>query len=126
MSDKNILLIDDDIDDTLLFVEAVNRVSKRAVCRTARNPLKALEELTDSDVIPDILFLDYNMPMVNGLEFVQRMQQIEHLKEMEVIILSTPPQEVMTAWFERNNIRVKYISKPSSMEELEEIIRELL
>ncbi|MBZ4034236.1 response regulator [Flavobacterium sp. 17A] len=126
MSYKNILLIDDDIDDTQFFVEALQEVNKEALCRTAMNPSKALEDLAVSEQLPDIIFLDYNMPAVNGLEFLKRMLQIERLRHIEVIVLSTPPEEVMLPWLDRNNIRVKYISKPVHMEELQEILREII
>ncbi|WDF61842.1 response regulator [Flavobacterium sp. KACC 22758] len=126
MSYKNILLIDDDSDDTQFFVEALQAVNKEAVCHTSENPAKALEELETAEQLPDIIFLDYNMPAVNGLEFLRRMGQIERLKNIEVIVLSTPPEEVMVPWLDRNNIRVKYISKPVYIEELQEILKELL
>lgn len=126
MSYKNILLIDDDIDDTQFFLEALQKVNKEALCRTAMNPSKALEDLVVAEQLPDIIFLDYNMPAVNGLEFLKRMLQIERLRHIEVIVLSTPPEEVMMPWLGRNNIRVKYISKPVHMEEFQEILRELL
>ena len=125
MSYKNILLIVDDSDDTQFFVEAVQAVNKEAVCLTSENPVKALKELETTEQLPDIIFLDYNMPAVNGLEFLKRMGQIERLKNIEVIVLSTPPEEVMVPWLDRNNIRVKYISKPVHMEELQEILKEL-
>ncbi len=123
---RNILLIDDDSDDTEFFVEAVQAVSSETVCRTALNPDAALEELKTAAALPDIIFLDYNMPAVNGLEFLKRMQQIERLKHLEVIVLSTPPEEVMVPWLDRNHISVKYISKPVYREELEQILKELL
>ncbi|CAM3379448.1 response regulator [Flavobacterium chungbukense] len=123
---KNILLIDDDSDDTQFFLEAVQEAGKEAVCHTALNPLKALEDLENAEQLPDIIFLDYNMPAVNGLEFLKRMGQIERLKNIEVIVLSTPPEEVMVPWLDRNNIRAKYISKPVHMEELKQILEELL
>ncbi|SHH72076.1 response regulator [Flavobacterium johnsoniae] len=125
MSYRNILLIDDDHDDTQFFVEAVQAVNKEAVCLTSENPVKALKELETTEQLPDIIFLDYNMPAVNGLEFLKRMGQIERLKNIEVIVLSTPPEEVMIPWLDRNNISVKYISKPVRMEELQEILKEL-
>lgn len=123
---KNILLIDDDIDDTQIFLEAVQAVNKEVLCRTALNPSKAIAELMNAEELPDIIFLDYNMPAVNGLEFIQRMQRIERLKHIEVIVISTPPEEVMLQWFKRNDTVVKYISKPSDIEELKEILRSLL
>ncbi|WP_095951365.1 response regulator [Flavobacterium sp. ACN6] len=123
---KNILLIDDDSDDTLFFIEAVNAVNREVECRTMLNPAKAWDELQALEELPDIIFLDYNMPMVTGLEFIKRMQAVERLKHIEVIVLSTPPEEVMVPWLDRNNTPVKYISKPTSIEELTEILNELL
>ncbi|MNW04158.1 Polar-differentiation response regulator DivK [compost metagenome] len=90
------------------------------------NPAKAWDELQALEELPDIIFLDYNMPMVTGLEFIKRMQTVERLKHIEVIVLSTPPEEVMVPWLDRNNTPVKYISKPTSIEELTEILNELL
>ncbi|MBF4519430.1 response regulator [Flavobacterium sp. ANB] len=123
---KNILLIDDDSDDTQIFLDAVQAVNKEVVCRTSFNPSKAIEELTATEDLPDIIFLDYNMPAVNGLEFIQRIQQIERLKHLEIIVISTPPKEVMLPWLERNNTVVKYISKPNSIDELKQILQQLL
>lgn len=123
---KNILLIDDDSDDTLFFVEALSAVDKPINCRTILNPARALEELQVLEELPDIIFLDYNMPLLTGLEFIKRMQGVERLKNVEVIVLSTPSEQVMAPWLETNNTAVKYISKPDSIEELTAILQELL
>ncbi|WP_428232793.1 response regulator [Flavobacterium sp.] len=126
MQYKNILLIDDDSDDTLFFIEALSALGEEVICRTMHNPARAWEELQVLEELPDIIFLDYNMPMVNGLEFIKRMQQTERLKHIEVIILSTPPEQVMLPWLERNNTSVKYISKPAGIQELQEILQGIL
>lgn len=123
---KNILLIDDDSDDTLFFVEALSAVDKPINCRTILNPARAWEELQVLEELPDIIFLDYNMPLLTGLEFIKRMQGVERLKNVEVIVLSTPSEQVMAPWLETNNTVVKYISKPDSIEELTAILHELL
>ncbi|BDU26266.1 response regulator [Flavobacterium johnsoniae] len=123
---KNILLIDDDSDDTLFFIEALSTLSSEVNCRTMHNPFKAWEELQVLEELPDIIFLDYNMPMISGLEFIKRMQQAERLKHIEVIMLSTPPEQVMLPWLYRNNISVKYISKPAGIQELQEILPGIL
>jgi len=123
---KNILLIDDDSDDTLFFVEALSAVDKPINCRTILNPARAWEELQVLEELPDIIFLDYNMPLLTGLEFIKRMQGVERLKNLEVIVLSTPSEQVMAPWLETNNTAVKYISKPDSIEELTAILQELL
>ena len=123
---KNILLIDDDSDDNLFFVEALSAVDKPINCRTILNPARAWEELQVLEELPDIIFLDYNMPLLTGLEFIKRMQGVERLKNVEVIVLSTPSEQVMAPWLETNNTVVKYISKPDSIEELTAILHELL
>lgn len=123
---KNIMLIDDDSDDTLFFVEALSAIGKEFNCRTMLSPVRAWEELQVLDELPDIIFLDYNMPNLTGLEFIKRLQAVERLKYIEVIILSTPPEEVMVPWLDRNNTAVKYISKPNSIEELKEVLQGLL
>lgn len=123
---KNIMLIDDDSDDTLFFVEALSAIGKEFNCRTMISPVMAWEELQLFDELPDIIFLDYNMPNLTGLEFIKRMQAVERLKHIEVIVLSTPPEEVMVPWLDKNNTAVKYISKPNSIEELKEILKGLL
>jgi CheY-like chemotaxis protein len=66
------------------------------------------------------------MPQLNGLEFIKRIREIDRLKHIEVIVLSTPPEKVMVPWLDRNNTAVKYISKPTSMEGLKEILQGLL
>jgi CheY-like chemotaxis protein len=90
------------------------------------SPVRAWEELQVLDELPDIIFLDYNMPNLTGLEFIKRLQAVERLKYVEVIVLSTPPEEVMVPWLDRNNTAVKYISKPNSIEELKEVLQGLL
>ncbi|WP_347049180.1 response regulator [Flavobacterium olei] len=123
---KNILLIDDDKDDTQLFLQAAKAAQKDVICRTELDPSRAYEHLTAAEDLPDLIFLDYNMPVVNGLEFLKRMRNAEKLKNIEVIVMSTPPEEVMVRWFEKNNTEVRYISKPNTFQELKEMLTELL
>ncbi|KRD12364.1 hypothetical protein ASE21_00125 [Flavobacterium sp. Root901] len=118
MSSKRILLIDDDIDDVEIFVEAIHALDKEVQCQTELNPAKALEELSGSDKLPDVILIDYNMPMINGLEFLQRLKNIRQSAEIDVVVMSTPPKEVMIPWLHNNNAFVKYIAKPTSFEEL--------
>lgn len=123
---KKILLIDDDSDDTLIFTHALEQVDKDMELRTMLNPLKAFEQLAGSEELPDLIFLDYNMPLISGLEFIQRMQAAEKLRDIQVIVISTPPEDVMINWFSRNNTPVRYISKPNSIQELQEVLRMVL
>jgi CheY-like chemotaxis protein len=122
---KNILLIDDDADDAEIFMEAVNAVEKGIAFRSEANPVKALEELEVSEKLPDIIFLDYNMPLLNGKEFLQRIKSKNKLKDIPVILISSPSEEFVTDLLQKNEI-IHYISKPNSYAELIQMLKDVL
>ncbi|WP_347052199.1 response regulator [Flavobacterium olei] len=126
MSTKEILLVDDDIDDLEIFIEAIESLDKNVKCRTSLSPKLALEELIQADNLPDLILLDYNMPQINGLEFLKRLQSDTRLAAIEVIIVSTPEEEVMVPWLNKNGVNVKYISKPSDFAELKTVLNDIL
>ena len=122
---KNILLIDDDADDAEIFMEAVNAVEKNIVFRSEVNPVKALEDLEVSETLPDVIFLDYNMPLLNGKEFLQRIKSRSKLKDIPVILISSPSKEFVTDLLQKKEI-IHYISKPNSYVELINMLKSVL
>ena len=120
---RNILLVDDDADDTQLFLEALKSMQTGAVYRTVSNPKTALAELRTAEELPDLIFLDYNMPMINGLDFLKQMKLEKKLEQIEVVLISTPPEEFMYAWLKKNDISVEYISKPDNFDEIKAMFR---
>ncbi|WP_428231914.1 response regulator [Flavobacterium sp.] len=112
---KNILLIDDDIDDAELFLEVINSLKKEIVFSYATNPLKALAELKISENLPDLLFLDINMPCLNGLDFLNELRNDTRLRYIEVILISSAPEDII-----RKNLSAKkyeierYMSKSNN------------
>lgn len=123
---KEILLIDDDQDDLDNFIDAIGSLNKNVSCHTLRSPLKALEELADSKKMPDLILLDYNMPYLNGMEFLRRLRAYPGLEGIEVVMFSTPEENVMLPWLAKNGIFVKYISKPDTFEELKTLFSAML
>jgi len=122
---KNVLLIDDDIDDAEIFMEAINVIKKEIVFRSEDNPVMALKNLEISDKLPDLIFLDYNMPLINGKEFLQRMKSKEKLKNIPVILISSPSEEFVTDLLQQKEI-MRYICKPNSYSELISILKTVL
>lgn len=53
---RNILLIDDDIDDADMFIEAINSLDENVTCLAETNPVKALEFLKSTKILPDLIF----------------------------------------------------------------------
>jgi CheY-like chemotaxis protein len=119
---KHVLLIDDDRDDAELFKEALSEVnpgiafeyyddSKTGLCTL-------LEKHTD---LPDVIFLDINMPIVSGWECLSQFKSTEHLKEIRVIMFTTSSQER-----ERDIAKQLgadgFITKPSEYKTLKELL----
>lgn len=90
---KILFVVDDDEDDIHLFVEAVNEIDKSMGCFTAKNGEEALDKLNNLETLPDLIFLDLNMPKLNGKECLALLKKSERLKDIPVIIYSTSSSE---------------------------------
>ncbi|MHA3788405.1 response regulator [Flavobacterium hauense] len=108
---KSILLVDDDSDDQLLFREALAEVDSSVQCHTARNGIEAIETL-NLGILPDIIVMDVNMPMMNGLECLRELKATSKLKDIPVIMGSTSCSESSQKECFDNGA-VGYIEKPS-------------
>ncbi len=89
MSDRSILLIDDDEDDREFFLEAIEEYNPEIRCIEARNGQEGLDFLNAEKIRPDIIFLDLNMPLMNGRQFLLEIKKIDHLKHIPIVILTT-------------------------------------
>jgi DNA-binding response OmpR family regulator len=88
-----LILIDDDEDDRELFSAAVKEIRPEARCDVFSSAHTALKFLEDSTVLPDFLFLDLNMPLMNGKQCLNRIKNNSRLKAIPVVIYSTSMQE---------------------------------
>ena len=84
-----ILFIDDDPDDYLIFCDALNEINPQARCQYKENGPTALAFLQEELVLPNYIFLDINMPGMDGAECLRRIKKDERLKDIPVIIFST-------------------------------------
>ena len=89
MPANSLLLVDDDIDDQDIFRTALSEVAQSIVFHTANNGEEALRQLENSSAYPDIIFLDINMPILNGFDTLVQIKQHERLKHIPVFIYST-------------------------------------
>lgn len=82
-------IVDDDPDDQELFVEALQGLDEFCKCETAFNGQDALDKLNAMPSAPDFIFLDLNMPRMNGKQFLAEIKKAKILKDIPVIIYST-------------------------------------
>ena len=62
-----VLNVDDDHEDREFFCDALREIDPSVVCLIAASGMEALALLQDRDALPDYIFLDINMPMMDGL-----------------------------------------------------------
>lgn len=89
MRERIILLADDDIDDSEMFCEALAGIDKNIKCECVVNGEKLFEALNVFDINPELIFLDLNMPIMNGWECLKLLKNDSKYKHIPVVIIST-------------------------------------
>lgn len=87
---QTILLVDDDVDEHEIFQIALQSFDAHMQFHVAGDGVEALELLTrDSSFRPSFIFLDINMPKMNGMECLPELRKIPSLKDSKIIMYST-------------------------------------
>ena len=122
----NVLLIDDDSDDIELFREAVYELSRDIVCWTAKDGEEGLKMLTqDLMVLPDYIFLDVNMPVMDGKQTLTKIKQHTRLKTIPVFMYSTTSNDHEISHMKNLGAR-DFVIKPPTFERLVKMLKSVL
>jgi CheY-like chemotaxis protein len=121
MQYKKILLIDDDEDDQEIFLTAVTEVSEKTECLAISDATEALEKLSSESISPDVIFLDLNMPVMNGQQFLIEIKKRDRLKDIPVIVFSTSSHKA-TIELMKDLGAADFITKPDKYDELVKIL----
>lgn len=89
MFPKNIYLADDDSDDIEIFQTAINEIDPEIQITVLNNGEELLHQLEKSTELPDVIFLDINMPKINGLDALRIIKSTEVFNIIPVIMCST-------------------------------------
>lgn len=122
----HILLADDDEDDRLFFKDAFEDIRVQTKVDFVHDGLQLMEYLLQPDVVlPDVLFLDLNMPKKTGKECLIEIKKTPHLKHLIIAIYSTSSSEedIEDTFVQGANI---YIKKPSDFNTLKKLINEVI
>lgn len=115
----NILLVDDDPVSNFLAKKNLEKLGFKQV-KTVENGQEALDYL-DYEA-PDLLFLDLNMPVMDGLEFLRQTKEKDLLDKIRVIVLTSsirPEDKAKSLHYE--NV-LDYVEKPLNEEKIENLL----
>ena len=122
---RNILLIDDDEDDQEIFRTALENVNLDVSCTSLNNASEALDKLRSNQLQPDLIFLDLNMPVMNGQQFLMEIKNDDELNDIPVVILSTSSHRT-TIELTKELGAMDFYSKPDKFEDLIGILKSVL
>jgi len=123
-----VFLIDDDIDDQEIFSYILSDAYPQADCVFANDGLYALEKLQDVSFNPSIIFIDINMPRLNGLEILKEIKQIKRLSQTPVYMYSTSNESAVVEQSRKlgaTSFIKKHIDTDVAKEEFQDIIAKL-
>lgn len=95
---NNILLAEDDEDDRMMFKDVIQQIDQSLNLQTVSDGCELLTHL--ENLIPDLLFLDLDMPIKNGLECLLSIKENRNLKNLPIVVVSstTRPVNIQTAY----------------------------
>jgi CheY-like chemotaxis protein len=113
----SLLLIDDDTDDQLLFNEALHEINLPVQYDSATDGMSALKKLQTASDLPQLIFLDLNMPIMHGFECLKKIKKHALLQTIPVIIFTTSnsPNDISMA---RQYGAAAYFCKPMHFNQL--------
>jgi len=122
----HILLADDDEDDCLLFAEALKELPLPAHLTTVYNGNQLMQRLTQEPTeLPDVLFLDLNMPGKNGFACLKEIKLNIKMEKLPVFIFSTAyDEDILNLVFK--DAAHYYIRKPVEFSQLKNVIQKAL
>ena len=127
MTDRPILLVEDNADDEKLTLRALRKNNILNDVVVARDGVEALDYLFNPDrslLLPQVVLLDLNLPRINGVEVLRRLRGNDRTKILPVVILSSSRQEEDIARSYTYGANA-YVRKPVEFAEFIDAVRTL-
>jgi|AntRauTorcE11897_2_1112592.scaffolds.fasta_scaffold00280_21 CheY-like chemotaxis protein len=117
-----VLLTDDDEGDRLVFKEIFQDLKMDTIVHMVNDGKQLMDFLTkEVNLLPHVIFLDLNMPNMNGIECLKKIRAIEKYNDISIAIYSTSTSEkdIDDTFLNGANI---YITKPGDFDELKHVL----
>jgi response regulator RpfG family c-di-GMP phosphodiesterase len=122
-----ILIIDDDEINNFIATKLIDKIPAKAKVNTCLNGLEGINyiksKLLNQDEFPDIIFLDINMPIMNGWEFLEKYELIKkEIKKLVTInMLSSSVYNADINKADTYGTVNKFMSKPLTVDKIKEL-----
>ena len=111
-----ILNVDDDRDDREFFSDAIKAVNPETPCVLFKSGDELLNFLGNSQAAPDYIFIDINMPRMNGYECAQQVKSNYLSGDTQIVMYSTAFNPADVVRFDKEGF--KYMVKQNSLSDL--------
>ncbi len=91
----HILLIEDDPEDIEIFTDVLLSITDRVVLTTIEDGVTALKTLKEGDLFPDFIFLDLNIPHMDGLELLTKVKTMPLLRNIPILVHSAVEEKTV-------------------------------
>lgn len=129
--DLHILIIDDDEINNFIAAKLIDKIPPKAVVSTRLNGQEGIDFIKsfieNEDKMPDIIFLDINMPVMNGWEFLEEFDTIKDKFSKKIVInmLSSSVYNDDISKSQTYSTVNKFISKPLTIEKIKDLYSSL-
>ncbi len=121
-----VFIVDDDEDDRQFLMEVIAQINPRTIFKQFNNGQDALHALEAAEAsLPDIIFLDLNMPRLNGRQCLQQLKENKRTSDIPVVIYTTGKKEDDMEEAQKSG-SIHYIIKPTCRKDLKKEIEFVL
>ena len=122
---RYILVVDDDKICNFLTVNSLRKVGIQGDIEVVINGLEAINKLKELSVFPDFILLDINMPVMNGLDFLENYKIEGFEGKTKIVMYTSSIRESDKKVALQYNDVIDFINKPLTKDKLHKLIKKL-
>mgnify|MGYP003624231329 FL=1 len=125
MKDLNIYIADDDLDDLSFFKEALEDIPINIQVTHFDNGVDLMDRLFSDQTLPEVIFLDLYMPIMDGFECLMDIRNFKKFKNIYIIAYSSIYREREVNQLKQDGAN-QFLKKSSSFKELKKLLLDSL